>query len=96
MSALLAIAAAIGWGSSDVAAGYASRQSSAISVVILSHFAAVIALLCFAVDLGPVWMMLGDVVRSVGPGENGGPIRWSGPGIGKQIIPTACLHTGPE
>jgi len=64
MSALLAIAAAIGWGSSDFAAGYASRKSSAISVVILTHFAAVIALLCFAVDLGPVWMMFGDIVRA--------------------------------
>jgi drug/metabolite transporter (DMT)-like permease len=81
MSALFALAAAIGWGSSDFAAGHASRKSSAISVVILTHFAAVIALLCFAVDFGPVWMMFGDVVRAVGPGSNGGPIRWSGPGV---------------
>lgn len=81
MSALLALAAAIGWGSSDFAAGYASRRSSAVSVVILTHFASVIALGFVVVDLGPIWMMLGDVVRSVGPGNDGGSIRWGGPGL---------------
>ncbi|NND75329.1 MAG: EamA family transporter [Ilumatobacter sp.] len=81
MSALFALAAAIGWGSSDFAAGYASRRSSAVSVVILTHFAALLVLLVFAVDLGPVWTMCGDLVATIGPGDGGGSIRWGGPGI---------------
>lgn len=57
MSVLFALIAAIGWGSSDFAAGHASRRSSAVSVVILTHFAAVVAL----------------VVVSVLPGQGGSP-----------------------
>ncbi|MFK7920122.1 MAG: EamA family transporter [Ilumatobacter sp.] len=45
MSILFALAAAVGFGSSDFAAGHASRRSSAVSVVILTHFASFIALL---------------------------------------------------
>lgn len=51
MSILFALAAAVGFGSSDFAAGHASRRSSAVSVVILTHFASFIALL--AVSLFP-------------------------------------------
>lgn len=40
MAALLALVAAIGWGGSDFAAGLASRKSSAVSVVILTHLVA--------------------------------------------------------
>ena len=57
MSVLFALVAAIGWGSSDFAAGHASRRSSAVSVVILTHFAAVVAL----------------VVVSLIPGQGGSP-----------------------
>ncbi len=57
MSVLFALAAAVGWGSSDFAAGHASRRSSAVSVVILTHFAAVVAL----------------VVVSLIPGQGGSP-----------------------
>ena len=53
MSVLFALVAALGWGSSDFAAGHASRKSSATSVVILTHLASVIALLVVAVRFGP-------------------------------------------
>jgi drug/metabolite transporter (DMT)-like permease len=45
MSLLFALLAAVGWGSSDFAAGHASRRSSAVSVVVLTHLASVFALL---------------------------------------------------
>jgi uncharacterized membrane protein len=44
VSALLALVAAFGWGSSDFAAGLASRKSSAISVVIVTHLVSAILL----------------------------------------------------
>lgn len=44
MSVLFALLAAVGWGSSDFAAGHASRRSSAVSVVILTHLASVVTL----------------------------------------------------
>ncbi|MEZ5215458.1 MAG: hypothetical protein R2715_02430 [Ilumatobacteraceae bacterium] len=50
MAALLALAAAVGWGSSDYAAGVASRKSTAVSVVVLTHFASVLALLVVSID----------------------------------------------
>lgn len=51
MAALLALLSALGWGGSDYAAGIASRRSHAVSVVILTHFVAVLVLLVFVVDL---------------------------------------------
>lgn len=48
MAVVLALAAAVGWGSSDYAAGRSSRTSSAISIVVLLHLASVIALVVFA------------------------------------------------
>lgn len=62
MAALLALLAAVGWGSSDYAAGHASRRSSAISVVVLTHLTAVVVLLAVAVDLGPVWTMVVELI----------------------------------
>lgn len=52
MSILFALAAAVGFGSSDFAAGHASRRSSAVSVVILTHFASFVALLAVSVFPG--------------------------------------------
>lgn len=50
MAVLLALAAAVAWGSSDFAAGLASRRASAVSVVVLTHFASALALLAVSVD----------------------------------------------
>jgi drug/metabolite transporter (DMT)-like permease len=50
MAALLALAAALGWGSSDYASGIASRRNSAVSVVVLTHLTAVVALVLFSVS----------------------------------------------
>lgn len=51
MAALLALLSAVGWGSSDYAAGIASRRASAVSVVVLTHLVAVVVLAVFVVDL---------------------------------------------
>ena len=75
MAALLAILAAVGWGSSDYTAGAASRRSSAVSVVILTHFTAVLVLLFVAVDVGPVWTSLVELASP----DRTGPVRWAGP-----------------
>lgn len=53
MFALFALAAAVGWGSSDFAAGSARRRSSATAIVILTHLASVLALFFVAVRFGP-------------------------------------------
>lgn len=83
MAALLAILAAVGWGSSDFAAGTASRRSSAVSVVVLTHLAAVIALLVVAVDLGPAWTSL---VQLASP-ERVGPVQWAWPRLAGSPTP---------
>lgn len=77
MAALLALLAAVSWGSSDFLAGNASRRSSAVSVVILTHLASVVALLLIAVDFGPVWTSLSDLAS--GGGDDG--VRWAAPRI---------------
>ncbi|MFN0030497.1 MAG: EamA family transporter [Acidimicrobiales bacterium] len=46
---LLALAAACGWGASDFAAGRASRSASVVSVVIVTHFVAVVAMVAVAI-----------------------------------------------
>ncbi len=51
MIAVLALAAAFGWGTSDFAAGMASRRASAMSVVILTHLTATVALVLACTDL---------------------------------------------
>lgn len=45
MAILLALGAALAWGSSDFAAGYTSRRASAVSVTVLTHLASALALL---------------------------------------------------
>lgn len=77
MAALLALLAAVGWGSSDYAAGSASRRSSAVSVVILTHLVAVFALLAVAVDLGPLWTTLVELARP----DRDGPVTWRAPQV---------------
>ncbi len=77
MAALLALLAAVSWGSSDFLAGNASRRSSAVSVVILTHFASVVALILVAVDFGPVWTSLSAM--ACGGGYDG--VGWAGPRI---------------
>ena len=77
MAALLALLAAVSWGSSDFLAGNASRRSSAVSVVILTHLASVIALVLVAVDFGPVWSSLSDLAS--GGGDDG--VQWKAPRI---------------
>ena len=52
MAAVLALIAAVGWGSSDFAAGTASRRSSPESVVLFTHFVAALCLLPLAVVTG--------------------------------------------
>lgn len=88
MAALLALLAAAAWGTSDYAAGSASRRSSAVSVVVLTHFAAVAALLVVALDADPIWAMLGDIWSALrfdeplAPVDTTRPIRWAAPAIG--------------
>ena len=52
MSAVFALIAALGWGSSDYVGGRASRNSSAVSVVVLTHFASMLALAVIALVPG--------------------------------------------
>lgn len=68
MAAVFALLAAVGWGTSDYAAGSASRRSSAVSVVILTHLTAVVALLLVGVDVGPFWS---SIVELVSPDRSG-------------------------
>jgi drug/metabolite transporter (DMT)-like permease len=73
MSILFALAAAIGWGSSDFAAGHASRRSSAVSVVILTHCAAFFALLAISFIPGQGGSPgVGDIGWGVAAGLSGG------------------------
>ena len=63
MAPLFALLAAAAWGSSDFAAGHASRRSSAVSVVVLTHLAAVGVLVWFTSTSRPFWsdgLRLGD------------------------------------
>ncbi len=69
MIALLALAAAAGWGSSDYAAGAASRRSSALSVVVGTHVTAALVLL--VASLGPFGLGSGGELGSVSPTELG-------------------------
>src|SRR5690606_21632736 len=75
VATLLALLAAVGWGSSDYAAGNASRRSSAVSVVILTHLVAVVALLFVAVDLGPLLTSIVELARP----DRDGPVDWQWP-----------------
>ena len=78
MFALFALAAAVGWGSSDFAAGSARRRSSATAIVILTHLASVLALFFVAVRFGPGGLSLdgsptaGDLARGLAAGVASG------------------------
>ena len=52
MAAVFALLAAVGWGSSDYVGGRASRDSSAVSVVVLTHLASMLALAVIALVPG--------------------------------------------
>lgn len=71
MIAVLALAAAFGWGTSDFAAGVASRRASAMSVVILTHLTATIALVVACLDLS------GLIGASFGVGTGHGGHLWT-------------------
>ena len=55
-----------------------------MSVVILTHFAAFVALLCVALDFGPVWTMFSEVVKttvSTGRSDSLLSLRLAGPSM---------------
>jgi drug/metabolite transporter (DMT)-like permease len=103
MSALFALAAAVGWGSSDFAAGYASRKSSATAVVILTHLASVIALLIVAVRFGPGGLSIdgspgaADIAWGLAAGVAGGAgamLLFQGLGKGSMAVVAPITATG--
>ncbi len=69
MAAVLALIAAVGWGSSDFAAGSASRRSTAESVVLFTHFVAALCLLPLALIGGTPASR--DLVWGIGAGLGG-------------------------
>lgn len=98
MSVLFALAAAVGWGSSDFAAGHASRRSSAVSVVILTHFSAVIALLIVAVLPGQGGSpAAADIAWGLAAGLGGGfgaMLLFRGLGRGSMAVVAPITATG--
>ena len=98
MSVLFALAAAIGWGSSDFAAGHASRRSSAVSVVILTHFSAVIALLAVSLVPGqggsPTIADLGWGLAAGLGGGFGAMLLFRGLGKGSMAVVAPITATG--
>ncbi len=69
MAAVLALIAAVGWGSSDFAAGSASRRSTAESVVLFTHFVAALCLVPLALTAGTPASQ--DLVWGIGAGLGG-------------------------
>lgn len=69
MAIVLALLAAAGWGSSDYAAGVASRRSSVISVVVLTHLVAAVVLGVLVLEPGLLREL--DVVVRHMPGASG-------------------------
>ena len=103
MSVLFALAAALGWGSSDFAAGHASRKSSATSVVILTHLASVIALFFVAVRFGPGGFTIDgaptamDIAWGLAAGVAGGAgamLLFQGLGKGSMAVVAPITATG--
>ena len=98
MSVLFALVAAVGWGSSDFAAGHASRRSSAVSVVILTHFAAVIALLLVIVMPGQGGSPApADIAWGLAAGLGGGfgaMLLFRGLGKGSMAVVAPITATG--
>lgn len=99
MAMVLAVLAAASWGSSDYAAGMASRKNSTVSVVVLTHLAAVVALLVIIADPGAVATALSDLAVTIdvrGPAAEGGAglgARLSLPSLGAGL-PRAGLSWG--
>ena len=98
MSVLFALAAAVGWGSSDFAAGHASRRSSAVSVVILTHLSAVIALLVVIAVPGQGGSpTLADIAWGLAAGLGGGfgaMLLFRGLGRGSMAVVAPITATG--
>lgn len=98
MSILFALGAAVGWGSSDFAAGHASRRSSAVSVVILTHFTAAIALLCVSLIPGQGGSPIAaDIAWGLAAGLGGGfgaMLLFRGLGKGSMAVVAPITATG--
>jgi drug/metabolite transporter (DMT)-like permease len=103
MSILFALAAAVGWGSSDFAAGHATRRSSAVSVVILTHFASVVALLVVALEFSSSGVgvkgtpSVADISWGLGAGVAGGVgamLLFRGLGRGSMAVVAPITATG--
>lgn len=98
MSILFALVAAAGWGSSDFAAGHASRRSSAVSVVVLTHFAAFVALIGVAVLPGqagtPTLIDIGWGLAAGLGGGFGAMLLFRGLGKGSMAVVAPVTATG--
>lgn len=96
MAIALALLAAAGWGSSDYAAGVASRRSPAMAVVILTHLIASLALA--AIVLGADSLMDTSVQFAYSSPSDGGPhglhLDWFLPSEGPAAAPLADLVWG--
>lgn len=98
MAVLFALAAAVGWGSSDYAGGHASRRSSAVSVVILTHLASVIALVVIATMPGQTGSPgVDDLLWGLAAGLGGGfgaMLLFSGLGKGSMSVVAPITAAG--
>jgi drug/metabolite transporter (DMT)-like permease len=98
MAVLFALVAAMGWGSSDYAAGHASRKSSAVSVVILTHLASVIALVVIATMPGQTGSpQVSDLLWGLAAGLGGGfgaMLLFSGLGKGSMSVVAPITAVG--
>jgi uncharacterized membrane protein len=96
MSALLALVAAIGWGSSDFAAGLASRKSSATSVVIVTHFvsAVLLSLFLFGGQRAPSATTLVWSVLAGASGGFGGMMLYRGLARGTMAVVASITAVG--
>jgi drug/metabolite transporter (DMT)-like permease len=98
MAILFALAAAIGWGSSDYAGGHASRRSSAVSVVILTHLASLIALIVIATMPGQTGSPgVNDLLWGLAAGLGGGfgaMLLFSGLGKGTMSVVAPITAVG--
>ncbi|MEL6890350.1 MAG: DMT family transporter [Actinomycetota bacterium] len=98
MSILFALLAALGWGSSDFAAGHASRRSSAVSVVVLTHTASFIALVAISLVPGQAGAPgVPDLLWGLAAGLAGGAgamLLFRGLGRGSMSVVAPVTATG--
>ncbi len=98
MAILFALLAAAGWGSSDFAAGYASRKVSAVSVVVLTHLAATLALIAISFAPGQDGSPTGaDLLWGLAAGVGGGfgaMLLFRGLGKGSMSVVAPITATG--